>query len=157
VGVLGKAELYRRPGRPSGILLPVPDSQLQQVLTLDLAVTFAKNTDEIAQDAKAYLTPVETYNQMPYHAMKMNPSPQKPPLTYSLFCLENQDLQLSTVKKAENTNEILARFYNPSKEVVKLNLTGFDRYVLHSLKEVIRDRGFDGTVKKNQVITVRIK
>ncbi|MFH0153213.1 hypothetical protein, partial [Pseudomonas aeruginosa] len=103
IGYLGKAELYRRPGRPSGILLPVPDSQMMETLRLDLAVTFTSNKNEVAQDAKTYLTPVETYNQTPYHAMKLNKSKQTTPATYSLFRIENQDLVLSTVKKAENT------------------------------------------------------
>ncbi|MCL2113635.1 MAG: alpha-mannosidase [Streptococcaceae bacterium] len=156
VGVLGKEELYRRPGRPSGIKLPTPDSQMQGKLTLDLALTFTNSAVEVAQAEKIYHAKVESYNQMPFHAMKLNKSKQITPCRYSMFSLENHDLVLSTVKKAENTGEILARFYNPSQKSVKLELAGFDHYVLHSLKEIIRDRTFDGTVKKNQVITVRI-
>ncbi|WP_223804631.1 glycoside hydrolase family 38 C-terminal domain-containing protein [Lactococcus protaetiae] len=156
VGVLGKEELHRRPGRPSGIKLPTPDSQMLGKLTLDLALTFANSAVEVAQAEKIYHAKVESYNQMPFHAMKLNKSKQITPCRYSMFSAENHDLVLSTVKKSENTGEILARFYNPSQKSVKLELAGFDHYVLHSLKEVIRDRTFDGTVKPNQVITVRI-
>ncbi|MDY4761580.1 glycoside hydrolase family 38 C-terminal domain-containing protein [Streptococcus thoraltensis] len=156
VGVLGKEELLRRPGRPSGIKLPTPDSQLLGKLTIDLAMTISEIPETLVQDEKEYITPVETYNQMPYHAMKLNPSKQVTPYLFSLFEMNNKRLQLSTVKKAENSNEILARFFNPTKDDAFLSLSEKDDYTLYSLKEIIKDYHFDGNIKSNQVVTVRI-
>lgn len=156
VGVLGKEELYRRPGRPSGIKLPTADSQMLEELTLNLALTFVNKRIEVAQDEKVYVTSVETYNQMPYHAMKLNKSKQVTSYVFSLFQIDNRDLVLAAVKKAEGSVEILARFYNPSRELASLRMNGKEDYILYSLKEVIRQKQFDGTVKPNQVITVRV-
>lgn len=156
VGVLGKEELFRRPGRPSGIKLLTPDSQLLEKLTIDLAWTTTKEVEGISRDEKEYLTPVETYNQMPYHAMKLNPSKQETPYFFSLFELKNKSIQLSTVKKAENSVELLARFYNPTKLETVLKMDDKERYILYSLKEELKDSHFDGIIKPNQVITVRI-
>jgi mannosylglycerate hydrolase len=157
IGVLGKEELYRRPGRPSGIKLAVPDSQMLGSLSLDLALSFTENADEIAQDTKIYLTNVETYNQMPFHAMKLNKSLQKTPDYYSLFENLNPDLILSTVKKAEDEEIILARFYNPTKK----NLTLEGKYACYSLKEEprkeeLREPNFSDKIRPNQVLTIKL-
>lgn len=156
IGVLGKEEMYRRPGRPSGIKLETPDSQMLGEMTLNLALTFTENRVAVAQDEKAYLTKTETYNQMPYHAMKLNKSKQVTSYIFSLFQVKNRDLVLTTVKKSENSIELLARFYNPSQEKLLLNMDNKKSYVLYSLKEVIRDSNFDGEVKPNQVVTLRV-
>lgn len=156
VGVLGKEELFRRPGRPSGIKLLTPDSQLLEKLTIDLAWTTTTEVEGISRDEKEYLTPVETYNQMPYHAMKLNPSKQETPYFFSLFELKNKAIQLSTVKKAENSVELLARFYNPTKSKIVLKMNDKEKYILYSLKEEIKDSQFNGIIKPNQVVTVRI-
>lgn len=156
IGVLGKEEMYRRPGRPSGIKLETPDSQMLGEIRLNLALTFTKNRVEIAQDEKNYLTQVETYNQMPYHAMKLNKSKQKTPTSFSLFHVKNKELVMTTVKKAEDSIELLTRFYNPSQQNVHLSMDDKESFILYSLNEVIRDRAFDGEVKPNQVVTVRL-
>ena len=156
VGYLGKAELYRRPGRPSGILLPTPDSQMQGKLTLDLALTFTENMAQVAQDYKRFVTQVECYNQMPYHAMKLNKTPFNVSETYSLLTQSNDQLVLSTLKKAEDSAPLLARFYNPSDTEMQLSLENQDSLILYSLKETIRDRSWEGKVKPNQVVTVRV-
>ncbi len=156
VGVLGKEELYRRPGRPSGIKLPTPDSQMIGKLTISLALTFTEDRTEVAYDEAEYLTTIETYNQMPYHAMKLNKSKQVTPYKHSVFSLENKKAILSTLKKAENSIELLARFYNPTKETIQLEMNGYDKFFLYSLKEKIRHSHFDGTIRPNQVVTVRV-
>lgn len=112
VGVLGKEELYRRPGRPSGIKMETPDSQMQGVQRFEFALTTWIPC--AAQLAKEYITPVITYNQMPYHAMKLNPAEIKVPYQYSLLKIEEKGLILSALKKAEKTEELILRCYNPS-------------------------------------------
>jgi mannosylglycerate hydrolase len=111
VGVLGKEKLYRRPGRPSGIKMETPDSQMQGVKRFEFALTTWISC--AAQQAKEYITPVITYNKMPYHAMKLNPAEIRVPYQYSLLNIEEKRLILSALKKAEKADELILRCYNP--------------------------------------------
>jgi len=111
VGVLGKENLYRRPGRPSGIKMETPDSQMQGVQRFEFALTTWIPC--APQQAKEYITPMITYNKMPYHAMKLNPTEIRVPYQYSLIKIEEKRLILSALKKAEKADELILRFYNP--------------------------------------------
>lgn len=118
VGVLGKEELVRRPGRPSGIKLPTPDSQMLRRLTIDFAIaTHSGGTLQanVARLAKEYLTPVACYNKIPHDAMKLNPAEFKTPLRYSLLQEAAPFMVLSTLKKAEASDALVLRFYNATE------------------------------------------
>lgn len=110
VGVLGKEDLYRRPGRPSGIRMETPDSQMRGVQTYDLALTADRTA--VCQRAKEYITPLVTYNKMPYNAMKLNAPLVQTPYQFSLFSLDNPLVTLSVVKKEEEGDGLLVRCYN---------------------------------------------
>ncbi|WP_059103702.1 mannosylglycerate hydrolase [Shouchella shacheensis] len=115
VGVLGKEEMLRRPGRPSGIKLPTPDSQLLGEIHIDLAIaTHSGDTRSanVARVAKEYLTPVVSYNKIPHNAMKLNPEAVHTPATFSLLHERSPEAVLSTLKKAENEEKLVLRFYN---------------------------------------------
>lgn len=118
VGVLGKENLLLRPGRPSGIKMPTPDSQMrgEQVYRFSL---FGFSGDHIQanvmQHARDYLTPVRTYNKMPYDAMKLNPEQSKTPACYSLMQKCISGTVLSALKKAEDEDALIIRVYNPSE------------------------------------------
>lgn len=119
VGVLGKEELLRRPGRPSGIKLPTPDSQMLGKLTLEFAiVTHQQSTlkANVARMAKEYLTPIDLYNKIPFNAMKLNTVNVKTPASFSLLKESHPDSVLSTLKKAEKDDQFVLRFYNPTDE-----------------------------------------
>ncbi|MCA1057618.1 mannosylglycerate hydrolase [Rossellomorea aquimaris] len=122
VGVLGKEELVRRPGRPSGIKLPTPDSQMIGKLQLDFALVMHKGSlsqAKVGRMAKEYTTPIQTYNKIPFNAMKLNSSGIVTPTVYSLLEETSADVVLSTLKKAEEENRLLIRFYNPTEEEVE--------------------------------------
>lgn len=123
VGVLGKEELVRRPGRPSGIKLPTPDSQMLGRLELDFAITTHEDTtieSNVARVAKEYLTPIQTYNKIPYNAMKLNESDIDTPAKYSLLVDMSKDSAvLSTLKKAEKEDRLIIRLYNVQKDVIE--------------------------------------
>lgn len=165
VGFLGKEEMLRRPGRPSGIKLPTPDSQMLQTLTLDFAlVLHEKDTlaANIAQLAKRYTTPIIAYNKIPHDAMKLNPSGIPTPMSYSLCQLDGAtDAVLSVLKKAEKSDSIIARFYNPSQEVTTYTLTYNQpaTYEVTNLNEETQAALAEptGTLKSNQIQTIRIK
>ncbi|AOL34275.1 mannosylglycerate hydrolase [Geobacillus sp. G4] len=120
VGYLGKEELVRRPGRPSGIKIATPDSQMLGVSELHFALTTHRGTTEeanVAKRAKQFLTPLYTYNKLPYDAMKMNPVSFSVPYEYSLFSQLGGEAVLSTVKQSEDGRGIILRFYNSTPTI----------------------------------------
>ena len=118
VGVLGKEDLLLRPGRPSGIKMPVPDSQMRGQLTCRFSL-FSFNglpvSAGVAQQAKSWLTPVHCYNKIPWDAMKLNRASFTTPCSYSLLTLAPNGCVLSALKKAEDRDEMILRLYNPSE------------------------------------------
>ncbi|MFR0046103.1 MAG: mannosylglycerate hydrolase [Clostridium butyricum] len=169
VGFLGKEEMIRRPGRPSGIKLPTPDSQLIGNITIDFAIaTHEKSTLEanVANMAKQYLTPMVTYNKMPYNAMKLNDSEVITPYSYSLLKQYDENLVLSVIKKAEKEEGLIIRMYNPNEYEESTNIL-FDRSIKEAVKANLNERKIekinieDNSIKvkcrKNQVQTILIK
>ncbi|EGQ5291307.1 mannosylglycerate hydrolase [Enterobacter sp. DTU_2021_1002640_1_SI_PRY_ASU_LCPMC_013] len=117
VGVLGKEDLLLRPGRPSGIKMPVPDSQMRGQLTCRFSLFSFNGTPVsagVAQQAKSWLTPVHCYNKIPWDAMKLNRASFTTPCSYSLLTLAPNGCVLSALKKAEDRDEMILRLYNPS-------------------------------------------
>ena len=153
-GYLGKENLYRRPGRPSGIKMETPNQQLLKTMQFDFSLTTYDCSEDLARLAKECLTPVTTYNKMPYNAMKMNDVDFTVPYNYSLFKSENDKLVLSTVKKAEKEEGIVLRFFNTSKDVQPLRINKQVNKVLN-LNEVQIER--DTNLKTNQVGSFLIK
>lgn len=169
VGFLGKEEMIRRPGRPSGIKLPTPDSQLIGNIIIDFAIaTHEKSTLEanVANMAKQYLTPMVTYNKMPYNAMKLNDSEVITPYSYSLLKQYDENLVLSVIKKAEKEEGLIIRMYNPNEYEESTNIL-FDRSIKEAVKANLNERKIekinieDNSIKvkcrKNQVQTILIK
>lgn len=117
VGLLGKEDLLLRPGRPSGIKMPVPDSQVHGELVCRFSLLpFSGSPLEagVAQQAKSWLTPVQCYNKIPWDAMKLNRTSITVPESYSLFTLPATGCQLSAMKKAEDSEALVLRLFNPS-------------------------------------------
>lgn len=118
VGLLGKEDLLLRPGRPSGIKMPVPDSQMRGQLTCRFSLFSFNGTPVsagVAQQAKSWLTPVHCYNKIPWDAMKLNRASFTTPCSYSLLTLAPNGCVLSALKKAEDRDEMILRLYNPSE------------------------------------------
>lgn len=117
VGLLGKEDLLLRPGRPSGIKMPVPDSQLRGPLACRFSLLSFTGTPEgagVAQQARAWLTPVQCYNKIPWNAMKLNQAAVTTPLHYSLLRMSPLGCQLSALKKSEDEEALILRLFNPS-------------------------------------------
>ncbi|MQS76321.1 glycoside hydrolase family 38 C-terminal domain-containing protein [Companilactobacillus halodurans] len=152
VGVLGKANLVRRPGRPSGINAPTPDSQCIGSLSLNFGLIFSDNPSKethYGQIAKEFLTPVVSYNQLPNVAMHMNKSVIKVPRLFTLF-QENTNLVLSDIKISEDGKKVLVRFYNDSE--TKLPVLSGNQYTLNEQK--VSD--IRSTINPNSVGTFEI-
>ncbi|MFI3168320.1 MAG: mannosylglycerate hydrolase [Faecalibacterium sp.] len=120
VGFLGKEELFRRPGRPSGIKMPTPDSQLLGRQKFSLALT--RNAPNLAAVAKRYLSPITTYNKMPYNAMKLNPPDFTAPYAHSLLAVESADFIFSAMKKAQGQGGYVLRGYQVAQESLETQI-----------------------------------
>ncbi|WP_436374045.1 mannosylglycerate hydrolase [Cytobacillus sp. BC1816] len=166
VGVLGKEEMLRRPGRPSGIKLPTPDSQMLGKLKLDFAITTHKGSTasaNVGRAAKEYTTPIQTYNKIPHNAMKLNQEDVHTPLSFSLLQETISTTVLSVLKKAEKEEGFVLRFYNPADAEkagsFKVNLAvdhvkevNLNEKVISALH--VENNEFNVVVKQNQVKTV---
>jgi len=123
IGVLGKENLLLRPGRPSGIKIPAPDSQVRGKIVCEFTLFgFAGDhiTANVMAEARDNVTPIQCYNKIPFNAMKLNIGEQNIPLTYSLCSADKNGLVLSVLKKAEDEDALIIRVYNPSEtETVK--------------------------------------
>ncbi|WP_077623331.1 mannosylglycerate hydrolase [Sediminibacillus massiliensis] len=131
IGVLGKAELERRPGRPSGIKLPTPDSQMLGKLKLEFGLLLHEGSTleaNVGREAKEYVTPVHTYNKIPHNAMKLNASEVKTPTSYRLLKEQSSEVVLSTLKKAEQEDGLILRTFNPTDHQVQAAFTLPDNY-----------------------------
>lgn len=155
VGYLGKENLVRRPGRPSGIKLPTPDSQLLKELNFSFSLVSERNQTSLSRLAKECLTPIVMYNKMPYNAMKLNPVNFITPYEYSLLMEQNSDLTLSVLKKAQDSNHLVYRVFNTNEMTKKLELTGVNVDTSINLnEEIVKD---SRSVRKNQVRGYLIK
>ncbi|WP_253381252.1 mannosylglycerate hydrolase [unidentified bacterial endosymbiont] len=118
VGVLGKENLLLRPGRPSGIKIPTPDSQVRGKIICNFSL-YGYAGDHIEANvmaaARDNVTPIQCYNKIPYNAMKLNVGEQNLPLSYSLLSKSKTGAVLSVLKKAEDANALILRVYNPSE------------------------------------------
>ncbi len=124
VGLLGKDNLYRRPGRPSGISMETPDSQMIGKYTFDLALI--ANSKNLARDAKEYVTPLVCYNKMPYNAMKLNEVSFNTPYNFSMLNIEDDNLVLSVLKKSENEDAYILRAYQSSVDSSEPSVKGIN-------------------------------
>lgn len=121
VGVLGKENLLLRPGRPSGIKVPTPDSQTRGKLVCQFTLMpFAGTIIEagVMAQARENNTPIQCYNKIPYNAMKLNVAERNIPATYSLLQKSPEGTVLSVLKKAEDADALILRVYNPSEQDV---------------------------------------
>lgn len=148
VGFLGKEELVRRPHRPSGIKMETPDSQLIKEMDFDLSLTTYDQSSQLSRLSKECLTPLISYNKMPYNAMKMNSSNITCPYSFSLFKELDSTLTLSTLKKSEFSKDLILRMFNTTFKDSQLSLT-IPITKICNLNE--KDITFDNTLKHNQV------
>lgn len=152
VGLLGKEDLLLRPGRPSGIKMPVPDSQMRGQLTCRFSLfsfTGTAVSAGVAQQAKSWLTPVHCYNKIPWDAMKLNRASFTTPCSYSLLTLAPNGCVLSALKKAEDRDEMILRLYNPSETRTCDVALSVNRAVLAccetDMNEAVNAQGEDGS------------
>ncbi|MFT4836331.1 MAG: mannosylglycerate hydrolase [Psychromonas sp.] len=102
IGLLGKDNLLFHPGHPSGIRILAPYSQVRGKLVCEFTqFGFVGNYIDanVIAEARANLTPIQSYNKIPYNGMKLNMGEQNLPLTYSLLSIDKEGLVLSVLQK----------------------------------------------------------
>jgi mannosylglycerate hydrolase len=168
VGVLGKENLLLRPGRPSGIKIPTPDSQTRGKIVCEFALFgFAGNHIDanIMAEARDNVTPIQCYNKIPYNAMKLNVGEQDKPLTYSLLKKQQKGAVLSVLKKAEDDDALIVRVYNPAEQgdiedgiEFAESITAWEKVTMdeRTLETVESSQSF-GTLKPCQAKSFQIK
>lgn len=120
---LGKADLVRRPGRPSGIHAITPDAEVLGEISLDFALRLDDKPFEkanVAQAAKEYLTPFVAYNQIPFVSMHLNPVGVQSASDLSLSLPVPDEAVITTIKAAEDDTALLVRIYNPTDRPLPL-------------------------------------
>lgn len=160
VGVLGKENLVRRPGRPSGIKMDTPDSQMPGMHCYTFGI--AGKCSRLPLLAREYVTPLISYNKMPYNAMKLNPSEFQTPYRFSLLKEQHGEAVLSVLKKAEDEDALILRFYQGHHDDAHISLYK-DGAILY-VKQVCLDESDQGElckadslpIKKNQILTVKL-
>ena len=142
VGMMGKGNLLIRPGRPSGISIPTPDAQCygKQILEYSL-YPHVGSVDEgnVAQAATEYdgmplavqshlefrkilkkykmLLPLVSYENLTSHIHGQLDQPED--ANFEVLTISDKDLIISAVKKAENEDALIIRYYNASEKVVE--------------------------------------
>lgn len=168
VGVLGKENLLLRPGRPSGIKIPAPDSQVRGKIVCEFAL-FGFEGDHLSANvmaaARENVTPIQCYNKIPYNAMKLNVGEQNLPLSYSLLNKSIDGAVLSVLKKAEDREALILRVYNPSETDTIADSVAFTSPVTQwqetqldeALLETVVDSQSFGELKPCQVKSFQVK
>jgi mannosylglycerate hydrolase len=156
IGFLGKEEMLRRPGRPSGIKLPTPDSQMIGKMILEFAIATSDQPEKVARTAKEYLTPVVTYNKIPHDAMKLNRANVKTPLEFSFFKEVEANVVLSTLKKAERDAQFVLRFFNPT-EAEATAVFEFNRGIAHTFTANLNEKAIGELELTDNQVQMNVK
>lgn len=121
--------------------MPVPDSQLRGLLSCRLSLLSYTGTPTaagVAQQARAWLTPVQCYNKIPWDAMKLNKAGFNVPESYSLLKMPPVGCLISALKKAEDRQEVILRLFNPAESATCDATVAFSREVI-SCSETMMD------------------
>lgn len=164
VGICGKSDLIRRPGRLSGITLETPDAQLNKRIEFDFALySFDMRRNNVSKIAKEYLTPIISYNHMQVQPLKVNKKNITIPMTASLIKTKDCNVTISAIKKCESEDGIVIRVYNTNNENAELSIDldkNYKKIIECNLKEEHIKELEERTVKnikKNQVRSIIMK
>ncbi|RJX75273.1 alpha-mannosidase [Vibrio sinensis] len=118
VGWLGQPNLTYRPGRASGMVLPSPDSQIQgeHCFELSLVPFDMGNEESFWRTIEMINTPVIAHVGTDWARFRLNKQDTHFPASQSLLSWESS-LHFSTLKKAEESDALILRAYNPTPTV----------------------------------------
>lgn len=157
VGKLGKADLVRRPGRPSGITADAPAAQCHGTHTLHLGFVCgdsAFDAGKIANLAGGWLSPVSTFQRCEHVPINLSMPKAELPASLSLGVQRNRNLVVSAIKRPESGDGMVMRFTNPTDQAQLLQLEGAE--VVSYLRLDEKPCAGDGMVSPHGTLTVLV-
>lgn len=124
MGYVGRPDLHRRPGRPSGMperLLPAPTHQMQGTIEFDFGIGFTPELDGnrlFREYATFAVDPLYCQNQkidptfFLISYFPINPWPSALPANYDFACLEDSDVSFGTLIKSDTSADYILRLFN---------------------------------------------
>jgi mannosylglycerate hydrolase len=158
VGRLGKPDLARRPGRPSGIMAETPEAQCHGTHMLHLGLACGSSVSdgsEIAFLAEAWLSPANAFQRFECVPINLSKPAVELPPSMSMFCQRNRKLVVSAIKRPESGSGIVLRFINPTNSMQQLQLDGMKIVSYLSMDE--SPRTGNGMVGPHGVMTVLVR
>ncbi|MGB7803344.1 glycoside hydrolase family 38 C-terminal domain-containing protein [Buttiauxella sp.] len=116
VGWLGQANMPYRPGRASGMVLPSPDSQIQGVHHFKLSLLSMNNGADNAfwRDVERARGNLHAWLATGWSRFRTNPHGRVFPPHFSVLTWDT-NLHFSTMKKAQHSDALVVRGWNPTK------------------------------------------
>lgn len=154
VNWLGKSDLVRRPGRPSGIHAATPDGEMLGQITLDFGIRINPQPladANVANMAKEYLTPTVSYNQIPFEAMHLNPAKVSLAQEYELSLPVPAAATVSVIKVSEDNSKALLRCFNATEQDIPLPKS------INQLNLAEQSVNNQAILKPNQVVTLVVE
>lgn len=154
VNWLGKSDLVRRPGRPSGIHAATPDGEMLGQITLDFGIRINPQPladANVANMAKEYLTPTVSYNQIPFEAMHLNPAKVSLAQEYELSLPAPAAATVSVIKVSEDNSKALLRCFNATEQDIPLPKS------INQLNLAEQSVNNQAILKPNQVVTLVVE
>ncbi len=117
VGWLGQANMPYRPGRASGMVLPSPESQIQGMHHFKLSLLAMNNgaDDVFWRDVERARGKLHAWLATGWSRFRTNPHGRVFPNHFSVLTW-NTDLHFSVLKKAQHSDALVVRGWNPSAQ-----------------------------------------
>lgn len=156
---MGKSDLRDRPGRASGKEWATPDNELLKQLDFTYYLNFSnasiKETDALA---KHIVSPILVHQELSYRTsadeFNIMETPEKNyPNSLSLFNVKDEKLGFSTLKKAENSDDLIVRFYGLEDSIVP-EFSGYQATKVLLDEETITT--YQTSVTQNEIVTLRL-
>ena len=190
VGMMGKPDLLIRPGRPSGISAPTPDAQCSGIQELEYSIlphSSGDDLDIITKNAAEFdAEPMTVQSHLKYEKMLKKYGlllkiisletltshiygqlDKIEPVDFKLISISDERLALTAVKKAEDAEALIVRFYNSGSQQVedaslKLGIQTSGGFITNLNEEEISplDSELPGSyklpiIKKNTAVTLK--
>lgn len=173
-GFMGKENLLYRPGRASGeTVIATPDAQCHKNMEFEFSVIYYKgnmNDYGLSQVVSDYLKEIQVYQYSDYLNTRLRFTQfaveRNLPEKYCIFELEGDGI-LSLVKKAEESNGYILRFYNGDYKIennLKLNFKKIPKIIeIVNLKEETKEIYTESssivlpTMNHNKILSVYIE
>lgn len=159
-GYMGKENLVYRPGRASGeTVIETPDAQLHKIMTYEFSTVYYQGTLDnykLPKKINNFLKDMELYQYAEYLNTRLRftqfPVEQRLPDKYELF-KSDSNLVYSLLKKAEQRDGYIARFYNGQENSqLDFNIIFTHKISKVELVNLKEEKKLDLVLENNQLV-----